>query len=295
MKWMRGGAIWWTAAVLLMVAGCRNRTLDVERVENLLEDQSILIQKYIDGIQMAGKLEDVTDRMQEYLSGIHRLTPDINLHLDAARRSGNALKDPQKNALARMVSILRLMEHLVQMELQRFGNHSRIAEMQTALVEAYQQIDVADLPVKEERIRQAYNDLLEGRIHGDGALANLSRHLGRASLTSKLKITMHTLTELGKALAQYVEEYGYAPEIDSINDLHLYPRFAPYFRNLIIKDAWGNDLYYRSDGARFWIASAGSDGKFQGFDQEGVYRDYFGRDLIFSGKRFVFWPDFRRS
>ncbi|MBN1197252.1 MAG: type II secretion system protein GspG [Candidatus Aminicenantes bacterium] len=295
MKWIRGGAIGWTAAVFLLVAGCRNSTLDVARVENLLEDQSILIQKYIDGIQMAGKLEDVTARMQEYLDGIHRLTPDINLHLDTARRSGNTLTDPQKNALARMISLLRLMDFLVQMDLQRFGNHSRIAEMQTGLVEAYQQIDVSNLPVEEERIRQAYNDLLEGRIRGDGAMANLSRHMGRASLTSKLKITMRTIMQLGEAVDQYVAEYGVAPEVESINDLHLYPRFAAYFRDLILKDAWGNDFYYRADGARFWIASAGSDGEFQGFDQEGVYRDYSGRDLIFSGKRFVFWPDFRRS
>lgn len=294
MKWIRGGAIWWTAAMLLLIAGCRKNTLDVERVENLLEDQSILIQKYIDGIQMAGKLEDVTGRMQEYLEGIHRLTPDINYHLDAARSSRDRLTEAQKKVLARMVGVLRLMDNLVQMDLQRFGNHSRIAEMQKSLAAAYQEIDVSDLPLEEEQIKKAYDDLMEGRIQGDGALANLARQMGKASVRSKLKITLRIVADLGKAVNEYVEEYGFAPEIDSVNDLHLYPRFAPYFRDLTIKDAWGNDLYYRADGPRFWIASAGSDGKFQGFDQEGVYRDYSGRDLIFSGKRFVFWPDFRR-
>jgi len=294
MKRMRNWAIWLAVAAIMITTGCRNRALNVGRVENLLEDQSILIQKYIDGIQMAGKLADVTDRMDEYLKGIRRLTPDINHHLDTARRIGSDLTDRQRAALARMVSVLRLMEHLVQMDLKRFGNHSRISEMQASLVAAYREINVADLPLEEEDIRRSYNELLEGRIRGDGALANLSRQMGRASMTSKLKITMRIIMDLGKALDRYVEEYGFAPDIDSIGDLHLYPRFKPYFQDLLLKDAWGNFLRYRADGARFWIASMGSDNEFQGFEQEGTYRVYEGRDVVFSGGRFQYWPDFRR-
>lgn len=294
MKWLRGGAIWCSAAMLLLVAGCRKDTLDIERVGNLVEDQSILIQKYVDGIQMAGKLEDVTTRMQEYLEGIHRLTPDINSHLETARRCGDRLTDAQKAILARMISVLRLMENIVQMDLQRFGNHSQIADIQASLAEAYKEIDVANLPLEDERIRIAYNDLIEGRILGDGALANLSRQMGRASVKSRLKITMRTISNLGEELDRYVKKFGSAPEVDSINDLHLYPNYSPYFKDLTLMDAWGRPLYYRADGPRFWIASAGSDGEFQGFEQQGVYRDYSGRDVIFSGKRFLYWPDFRR-
>jgi len=294
MKRMRDAAAWLTVGIVLLSAGCRQRNLNMDRVENLLEDQSILIQKYIDGIQMAGKLEDVTDRMDEYLEGIRRLTPDINMHLETARRYGKDLKEPQILAVARMVAVLRLMEHLVQMDLKRFGTHSRISEMRTALVEAYGEIDVSNLPVAEEQVNDAYNNLLEGGVRGDGALANLSDQLGRASQRSKLKITMHIIMDLGKAIGDYVEKFGSAPNTGSIGDLHLYPRFKPYFQDTLLKDAWGRSLFYKADGPRFWIGSAGSDGEFQGFDQEGTYRDYSGRDLVFSGTRFSYFPDFRR-
>lgn len=294
MKRIRGGLTVSATLIFLILAGCGGQKLNVERIHNLLEDQSILIQKYIDGIQTAGRLEDVTDRMDEYLHGIKRLTPDLNLHLSIARKSGERLNEAQLSALARMVSALRLMEHLVQMDLKRFGNHSRIKEMREQLIAAYNEIDVTGLPVDDERIRQAYNEMLEGRIQGDGALANLSRQMGRASLTSKLKITMRIMMDLSGALNRYIKEYGFPPKVKSLQDLHLYPQFQPYFKDLILKDAWGNFLLYQIDGARFWIASAGSDGDFHGFEQQGTYRDFTGRDVILSGERFVLWPDFRR-
>ncbi len=282
------------ALIFLFLSGCGGQNLNVERIHNLLEDQSILIQKYIDGIKTAGRLEDVTDRMDEYLQGIKRLTPDLNLHLAIARKTGDHLNEAQLSALSRMVSVLRLMENLVQMDLKRFGSHSRINEIREQLIAAYREIDVTGLPVDDERIRLAYNELLEGRIQGDGALANLSRQMGRASLTSKLKITMRIMMDLSRALNRYIKEYGFAPKVKSLEDLHLYPRFIPYFKDLILKDAWGNFFHYQVDGAVFRIASAGSDGEFQGFEQEGAYRDLSGRDVILSGERFVLWPDFRR-
>jgi hypothetical protein len=53
-----------------------------------------------------------------------------------------------------------------------------------------------------------------------------------------------------------------------------------------VKDAWGNDLRYETDGTHYWLASAGADGKWQhgslrdcvkdahtGFDSDAVARD----------------------
>jgi len=70
-------------------------------------------------------------------------------------------------------------------------------------------------------------------------------------------------------------------------------------KKLLLKDAWGNDFYFKSDENNWWIGSAGSDGLFEGFDQEGDYKHLdedgndisSGKDIIFSGKGgFVYGP-----
>ncbi|MDQ1354526.1 MAG: hypothetical protein QG657_4835 [Acidobacteriota bacterium] len=61
-----------------------------------------------------------------------------------------------------------------------------------------------------------------------------------------------------------------------------------------LKDAWGNDFIYKSQNEIFWFASAGSDGKFEGFAQDGVYldtdKDIAGKDIIISNKGFTYFP-----
>jgi hypothetical protein len=61
-----------------------------------------------------------------------------------------------------------------------------------------------------------------------------------------------------------------------------------------LKDAWGNDFIYKSQNEKFWFASAGSDGKFDGFTQEGVYldtdKDMAGKDIIISNEGLIFFP-----
>lgn len=69
---------------------------------------------------------------------------------------------------------------------------------------------------------------------------------------------------------------------------------------LILKDAWGGDFYFKSDGVNWWIGSGGSDGQFAGFDQEGDYKHLgeegedisAGKDIIFSGEKgFIYGPE----
>jgi hypothetical protein len=61
-----------------------------------------------------------------------------------------------------------------------------------------------------------------------------------------------------------------------------------------LKDPWGNEFLYKHDKRRFWIASAGSDGKFDGFDQTGAYPDsedeLEGKDVIVSNNGFLVFP-----
>ncbi|MGB9006752.1 MAG: hypothetical protein WCB96_13595 [Candidatus Aminicenantales bacterium] len=57
-------------------------------------------------------------------------------------------------------------------------------------------------------------------------------------------------------------------------------------------DAWGNKLLVQIDPKNntYRIASAGSDGRFLGFDQKGGYSDLAGKDIIFADGVPVFVP-----
>ncbi|MFZ2071550.1 MAG: type II secretion system protein GspG [Halobacteriota archaeon] len=62
-----------------------------------------------------------------------------------------------------------------------------------------------------------------------------------------------------------------------------------------LMDAWGNRFHYKinTQNNTFWLASGGSDGQFQGFDQKGAYVELKGQDIIFYDNDFVFQPEFR--
>jgi len=65
-----------------------------------------------------------------------------------------------------------------------------------------------------------------------------------------------------------------------------------YIKRLPTKDAWGNNFYYKKEAPdTYWIASAGSDGKFDGFAQKGKYTKLEGKDIIFLNGVFEFAPD----
>jgi tetratricopeptide (TPR) repeat protein len=62
-----------------------------------------------------------------------------------------------------------------------------------------------------------------------------------------------------------------------------------------LMDAWGNRFHYKIDTQNntYWLASSGSDSRFQGFDQKGTYVELNGQDIIFYNYDFVFQPEFR--
>ena len=68
-----------------------------------------------------------------------------------------------------------------------------------------------------------------------------------------------------------------------------------YIEEATLMDAWGNRFLYKVDTQNntFWLASGGSDGQFQGFDQKGTYIEFKGQDIIFYDTDFVFQPEFR--
>jgi type II secretory pathway pseudopilin PulG len=61
-----------------------------------------------------------------------------------------------------------------------------------------------------------------------------------------------------------------------------------------VKDAWGNDLRYKSDGTDYWIISAGKDGRFEEDDpsrySRGETRDFDADIVMLNGELLRRWP-----
>lgn len=132
-------------------------------------------------------------------------------------------------------------------------------------------------------------------------VSKLRQYLKGSLYMGKQKTTMLDLKTISRAIENYMRDKHHAPRVNSIKELErvLEP---VYIKTLPLNDAWGNEFFYKVDKdnpRRYWIASGGSDGKFAGFDQTGVYTvstfEEFANDFIFSDGRFVFAPRVRGS
>jgi len=117
--------------------------------------------------------------------------------------------------------------------------------------------------------------------------------------------TMKRMDILSRTLLDYVEYFNKAPAVKTLGELMeqdcgIGLTFADFFFDEIprekipLKDVWQNDFFYKYEKEMFWIASAGSDGKFEGFEQSGVYpaveSHMQGKDIILSSKGFTVFP-----
>lgn len=125
------------------------------------------------------------------------------------------------------------------------------------------------------------------------------------SIKEKYQKTMEDLLFFKDALIDYLIDHENAPNVKSMAELVQVDvgnglSFTVFYLEQIpedqvpLQDAWGNDFLYKYKGKRFQIASAGSDGKFEGFDQTGAYTDteenLEGKDIIISNNGFLLLP-----
>ena len=93
--------------------------------------------------------------------------------------------------------------------------------------------------------------------------------------------TMEAMIQITGAVKNYSIDFGYAPKVATAQELKkLLDRF--YIKTLP-QDAWGHDFFYKfneKDSSQYWLASAGSDGVFKGFDQRGTWTALDGQDII---------------
>jgi tetratricopeptide (TPR) repeat protein len=104
-------------------------------------------------------------------------------------------------------------------------------------------------------------------------------------LVAKYEETLQRLREIVLAVESFRIVKDKLPGSLSV----LVPDYLP---KLVEADAWGNKLIVQIDPKNntYRIASAGSDGRFAGFDQKGEYSDLAGKDIIFADGVPVFVP-----
>jgi len=107
-------------------------------------------------------------------------------------------------------------------------------------------------------------------------------------LVAAYKKTVEIMRQISMAVENYHLNHMKYPQ--SIKDL-----FPDFLEELTDKDAWGHDIIFKfdPDSERFLVASPGSDGRFEGFAQEGLYIDLPGKDIIFADGYPVFSPRIR--
>jgi hypothetical protein len=146
--------------------------------------------------------------------------------------------------------------------------------------------------------------LLDGKVVNMVNMSNIQEVLMKHGFTlkpplpktfeDKLKATMSDMKTIGLVVKSYSEDLGHAPKADTIK------AFAGmtqpfYIRTCPLEDGWGNRLLYKFDKKNpmsYWVASAGSDGKFDGFDQKGTWDPAVdkGQDIVFFNGTFVCGP-----
>lgn len=116
---------------------------------------------------------------------------------------------------------------------------------------------------------------------------------------SKQKAVMLALKDIGMAIELYMSDNKHAPKVKSIRELKKIIE-PVYIKTAQTHDPWGHEYHYKVDKnnpRRYWLASGGSDGKLEGFEQVGIYIVYtfqdFAFDIIYSNRKFTFRPRLR--
>jgi hypothetical protein len=101
----------------------------------------------------------------------------------------------------------------------------------------------------------------------------------QADFKREYNMTIKRMVVIATALDETFEETSEIPREAYVSELKRY--VDRYASKAVLVDAWGNEFFFSSTNeGQFFIASAGSDGLFDGFKQKGEYPEYKGKDLI---------------
>lgn len=304
-----------TVGLLSSTACGRKDDIDLDRAQNLWEQQVILIDNYIGEVEKSTKPEVTVKAMDTFARGLDDLIPRLNelfakypafkerVKKESGEKPGVSVSpDTQKKqeAMLKLIAVGLFTESLVKMKEGQLKAIPQLDEAQKRLLAVQGKLKLDDALKKETGVDEVYNRFVQGQVadNSNPRVEKFFEKMRRASITSRLKITMRNMYILGLAIESFKADYSYVPDVSEVDQLRTYGDFVGKYLSRYIKpgqplpldDGWGNYLYYKFADRDYWIGSGGSDGKFSGFDQKGVYTDLENNDVIYSNAKFVYLP-----
>lgn len=302
-----------TVGLMLSTACSRKDDIDYDKAKSLWEQQVILIDNYISEVEKSSKPEVTAKAMDTFASGLDNLIPRLNelfakypafkerVNKESGEKSGVS-EDTQKKqgAMLKLITVSLFTESLVKMKEGQLKAVAQLDEAQKRLMAVQGKLKLDDSLKKEDGVEDVYNQFVQGLMtdNSNPQVDKFFAKMRRASITSRLKITMRNMYILGLAIESFKASYSYVPDVVDVDQLKTYGDFVSKFLSRYVKpgqplpleDGWGNYFYYKSADQDYWIGSGGSDGKFSGFDQKGAYTELENNDVIYSNAKFVYLP-----
>lgn len=296
------------AAGLILNTGCGSKDgIDTDDVNELWEQQILHIDTLLTGLSEAKETRQITEAIDDFSKKLEETIPEFNEllakypafkeRMEKEKSENNTLSEKtlaKNEALAKLIVVGLFTENIIKIQENKYKDQADIRDALKKLVTLQGTMKI-DEPLKgEAEVGVQYNNLVTGQMTGSPKVQKFFEKLHQASVTSTLKITIRKMIQLGRAIHAYRTERGYAPKVTEIDQLKTYEDFISKYSEggtpLPLDDGWGNYLYYKTEGNDYWLGSAGSDGRFEGFDQKGMYTDVEGKDVILSNGRFIYYP-----
>lgn len=287
--------------IMILAPGCGKKDpFDAGNVTDIWVEQLILLDNHINGLEKIKTPQEAAGLISDFSAKLDIMVPKFNLILEKFpefKKQMETQPDAKKEeAVYRLIAVGLFTDNVVNMQVQRFKKNKDLAEPLKQLVEIQKKMKLDGEPRSDSRVEEMFNKFVYGQWNDvDPRVEKFFVRLRKASLTSRLKITMTNMYILGRAIESFRAQNGYSPQVTDISQLKTYEEFIPKYikdeKSLPMEDGWGNYLYYKAGlNKDYWIGSGGSDGKFNGFDQKGLYSEIVANDVVFFNGRFIYGP-----
>lgn len=294
------------ALALCFTTGCGKKDgMDVERINELWQRQVGHIAEFITQMEQVKEEAGAIVAMGAFIRNLDETIPLINEFyakypaflekVEKEKTGGSELSEGTREkeiAVAKLIAAGMFTESIINLQVNKFKEVEGMKKVLQRLGDTLKKLNLDDALKQDKEAVVQLAKLVSGEIEAGPALQPFLTRLRKAGITSRLKVTMGNIVIMARAIHNFKTDFGYPPRVKELDQLKDYPEFIPkYIKKLLLEDGWGNYLYYKENGTDYWLGSAGSDGKFNGFEQKGMYTELEGSDVVFSNGRFIFAPD----
>ncbi len=133
------------------------------------------------------------------------------------------------------------------------------------------------------RVKRFAGAVLGSLLAAGSASSPHARGQEASSIKAGYRTTIGSMVRIASAMAMRKLDFGTVPKVATMGELKKTLDGA-YTGDCPLRDEWGNEFLYLAapDASSYRLASAGSDGRFGGFDQKGAWAGFSGEDVILS-------------